>query len=267
MLLAMAALLVALTAGLAIAQAVIIDCNDDPQQYCAGDLIKPTNEDYIGSDGRDNIAASTGDDTGDGKGGDDFMVSGPGDDGDEGDTGGNDGFDGGEGNDTILGREGNEVELDGDEGDDTILGDVLWAFDNRKDQRPRGNVLALIGDDGDPNNIQDDSLRGEGGKNEVRGGEGDDAIDADTKAEDGGDVEEIFAGKDNDVIVAADGVKDIIDCDEGDDTVFFDEGLDEVSNCENQNPDPEEFWPTIGPDALKRASSDLPADDDEDDED
>jgi Ca2+-binding RTX toxin-like protein len=67
----------------------------------------------------------------------------------------------------------------------------------------------------------------------VYGEDGADTIDAQRAADRGGDQEHIFGGTENDTIAAADGVKDLIDCGEGVDTVVsHDPGLDELVECE-----------------------------------
>jgi Ca2+-binding RTX toxin-like protein len=48
----------------------------------------------------------------------------------------------------------------------------------------------------------------------------------------------VEGGRGNDEIDARDGFGDLIDCGEGDDTVFFDVRLDAVEDCEELNPPP-----------------------------
>jgi hypothetical protein len=46
----------------------------------------------------------------------------------------------------------------------------------------------------------------------------------------------VSGGSDDDRINAQDGFKDVVDCGTGEDTVFFDRGLDRVRDCEIKNP-------------------------------
>lgn len=107
----------------------------------------------------------------------------------------------------------------------------------------------------------DDEMEGDQGADTIKAGDGDDSYlwggfdnDADkVYGEDGDDhiyagygktkaVDQAFGGPGNDTIDAAERssigfkvAKSIIDCGPGDDTVFFDQGLDKVNrdNCEN----------------------------------
>ena len=65
------------------------------------------------------------------------------------------------------------------------------------------------------------------------GGAGSDVIDADES--EAGEKEEIFGESGADVINAGDGVRDVIDCGNGEDTVIFDT-KDRLKDCENQEP-------------------------------
>jgi len=76
-------------------------------------------------------------------------------------------------------------------------------------------------------------LGGGVGENAVFGGAGSDVIDADES--EAGEKEEIFGGSGADVINAGDGVRDVIDCGNGEDTVIFDT-KDRLKDCENQEP-------------------------------
>src|SRR5215212_438637 len=139
---------------------------------------------------------------------------------------GNDRLSGGDGADEIHGEEGDDIDLDGDSGNDLISGGP--------------------GDDGGAptsENLQHHGLRGEGGENQVYGNEGADTIDAQTTllsalvycvdrgrfvcfVDLAGAREEFFGGESDDTITAADGVKDVINCAPGLDTVvYYDRGL------------------------------------------
>jgi Ca2+-binding RTX toxin-like protein len=85
----------------------------------------------------------------------------------------------------------------------------------------------------------DDRVRGRGGDDDINGGAGNDRLNGGA----GNDVivggpgnDQIFGGPGNDTIDARDEESDFVDCGRGTDTVFFDEGLDQVVNCENLNP-------------------------------
>jgi Ca2+-binding RTX toxin-like protein len=87
----------------------------------------------------------------------------------------------------------------------------------------------------------EDVLVGFGGGDLLRGGGRTDTIDAydgsDATLNPGQDT--ILADGGKDFIFALDGFKDTIDCGDNVDTVYFDEGLDEVANCEIENPEEE----------------------------
>ena len=67
------------------------------------------------------------------------------------------------------------------------------------------------------------------------GEDGADTIDAQTAVDLGGAREHIFGGDGNDIITAADGVLDEIDCGPGlhDAVVSYDTGLDVLVNCDS----------------------------------
>jgi Ca2+-binding RTX toxin-like protein len=97
------------------------------------------------------------------------------------------------------------------------------------------------GDDRLYANNGEDVLVGFGGDDLLRGGGRADNIDA----YDGSDAT-LNPGKDTvladggpDFVFALDGFTDTIDCGDNVDTVYFDEGLDEVVNCEIENPEEE----------------------------
>lgn len=147
-----------------------------------------------GGDGDDGISGNAGDDLLQGMAGDDRVFGREGDDRLSGNAG-NDRVIGGEGNDRVFGREGND-RLSGNGGDDLIRGgggnDVIFGRD---------------GDDRISGNSGDDTIQANGGRDRVFGREG------------------------NDVIRVRDGVRDVVDCGSGQDTVAADR-LDVLRNCE-----------------------------------
>ena len=165
------------------------------------------NDNVLGRSSGDFIYGDDGNDRLSGDGGPDEIYGGPGDDID---------LDGDARIDEIYGGVGNDLELDGDRGNDILHGGS--------------------GDDGGPptsENIQRHGLRGEGDANLVHGGDGADTINAQWAADRGGAPEEIFGDEGDDTIAADDGVKDVIDCGPGVDTVVsHDRELDVLRNCE-----------------------------------
>jgi Ca2+-binding RTX toxin-like protein len=80
-------------------------------------------------------------------------------------------------------------------------------------------------------NLGNDSLYGRGGDDQLIGGLGADALIGESGEDN------LEGGLGNDTIDAKDGEPgDTVDCGLGTDTVFFDEGIDSVTNCENPNP-------------------------------
>jgi Ca2+-binding RTX toxin-like protein len=107
----------------------------------------------------------------------------------------------------------------GTEGPDDIIGsqgvDLIDAMGGADRVRGRGGDDVIIGGPGS------DQIFGGAGNDVIVGGPGND---------------QIFGGAGNDTIDAQDGEADEIDCGRGTDTVLFDVELDQVVNCENQNP-------------------------------
>jgi Ca2+-binding RTX toxin-like protein len=192
--------------------------NDSVQGNLGDDFIKGASgaDTMYGGDGNDRVGGSTGNDIFYGGAGDDRTSGGGGQDEIHGGLGDDIDLDGDARIDKIYGEEGNDLELDGDKGNDELYGGP--------------------GDDGGPptsENIQRHGLRGEGGENLVRGNEGADTINAQWAVDRGGAQEQIFGGAEDDTIAAKDGVKDVIKCGSGVDTVVsFDAGLDELVDCE-----------------------------------
>ena len=104
------------------------------------------------------------------------------------------------GKDTITGGDGHDI-ISGSFGDDKLYGqkgnDEIYAVEN--DRRSGGGFFPVPG-------------KGTPGIDLVDGGTG------------------------NDTIRAADGIKDVIDCGEGTDTVEYDRTLDVIKNCETLIP-------------------------------
>jgi hypothetical protein len=82
-----------------------------------------------------------------------------------------------------------------------------------------------------------DSLGGGGGDDVLRGDEGDDTLiggDGADRADGGEGADTIDSGAGDDMVLAADGLSDVIDCGPGTDVVTVD-GADKPTNCETVN--------------------------------
>jgi Ca2+-binding RTX toxin-like protein len=127
-------------------------------------------------------------------------------------------------------------------------------------------IYGLAGADDMRGNEGADYLQGDRGADHLRGDEGQDTLWGGALKEDGpldnsddvvhggkesdyiysgfaqkGSVDRVFGDKGNDTIEAEKAygypkTKDIVDCGRGDDTVYFDKGLDVVKNCEHRYP-------------------------------
>ena len=86
--------------------------------------------------------------------------------------------------------------------------------------RGTGESDRVLGRGGDEVFGQEDNdrVKGSFGRDRVYGGTGDDLVR-------GGTVHQ-----------TDDGARDVLDCGDGTDTVYFTPGVDEVRNCENPNP-------------------------------
>ena len=198
-------LLVALSAGAA--WAINVDCTTDFAALCEGTNARDEFEGEDVDDGvdgaRDIIEGKRSSDRAHGNGGNDRIVGGKGADGEFGSQ-----LSGDAGNDYVGGGPGDDDNVKGGIGNDTVSGGS--------------------GDDGN-GSTNDGDLEGGAGNNKVRGGPGDDQIDAnDSLAQ---QVENISGGGDDDTIRADDGEVDNIDCGTGNDTVTFDTGIDNLTNC------------------------------------
>lgn len=146
------------------------------------------NRDVInGTNGNDLIFAFEGNDVVNSSNGDDCVVGGS----------GNDIIHGSNGNDVLIGAEGND-KINGDNGDDLILGgagnDTIWGTN--------GNDTIFGGegnDDIDANNGSD-VVKGEGGNDKIFGGNGNDDIDG------GEGNDTLRGGNNNDTLIGGNGI-------------------------------------------------------------
>jgi Ca2+-binding RTX toxin-like protein len=81
-----------------------------------------------------------------------------------------------------------------------------------------------------------DWLLGYGGSDLLNGGHANDEIYAQDISTGNPGEDTVMGGGGNDSISANDGLFDTIDCGDGLDVVRYDTGLDEIENCEFQNP-------------------------------
>lgn len=97
----------------------------------------------------------------------------------------------------------------------------------------------MVGKAGDDRMMGDngqDMLKGKDGADTINGGEGDDRA----KGNAGRDI--VNGGPGDDILRGGshggtnDGVRDVVDCGDGTDTVYFVQGQDSISNCEVLNP-------------------------------
>ena len=118
--------------------------------------------------------------------------------------------------DNIVGLDGDD-EIHGLAAPDRLTGD--------------GNGTTNPGDDELFGGPDSDALVGGAASDLLAGGEGADNISADFLFNDGTDT--VRGGSGNDMVNATEGAKDVIDCGRGSrDRVEFDAGLDKVKNCE-----------------------------------
>lgn len=96
-------------------------------------------------------------------------------------------------------------------------------------------IYAEDGNDRVVGRAGDDALKGGDGRDEVYGGEGNDRV----KGSAG--MDEVNGGPGDDLVRAGtperpnDGARDVLDCGDGNDTVYFVQGQDSISNCEVLN--------------------------------
>ena len=97
-------------------------------------------------------------------------------------------------------------------------------------------MVGKAGDDRMMGGIGQDMLKGKDGSDVINGGDDDD------KAKGNAGRDDISGGPGDDIIRggshggANDGVRDVLDCGDGNDTVYFVQGQDSISNCEVLNP-------------------------------
>jgi Ca2+-binding RTX toxin-like protein len=103
----------------------------------------------------------------------------------------------------------------------SISRDIVYAKGGNDRVFGRGGDDVLKGDQGN------DEVRGQSGPDRVKGGLGSDSV---------------FGGRGDDVVrggthhEADDGARDVLDCGEGEDTVYYTPGVDELRDCEILNP-------------------------------
>jgi len=111
------------------------------------------------------------------------------------------------------------------------------AGDDRLVGSARANTIyAADGNDRVVGRGGEDALKGGDGRDEVFGGEGNDRVKGSA------DMDEVSGGPGDDLVRAGtperpnDGARDVLDCGDGTDTVYYVEGQDTVRNCEITNP-------------------------------
>jgi Ca2+-binding RTX toxin-like protein len=149
-------------------------------------------------------------------------------------TRGDDQIFGAENTETINALAGDDF-VDGGDGDDIIYLDR--GRDSADGRLGNDTIYGGVGNDGPPTGTG--WIAGSEGSDTVYGGKGNDYIDAggnDTI----GSVDYSYGEGGSDTIWAVDGNVDHIDCGENkgkdNDTVYYDEGIDTVTNCEVLNP-------------------------------
>jgi Ca2+-binding RTX toxin-like protein len=245
--LAVAALLVALSAGAALATTLVGTSGNDR---------------LVGTSSDDRIVGNGGDDALEGVGGDNRVGGGPGDDRVEG-QGGDDTVEGGGGTDLLRGGTGDD-RLDGVSGEVVARGDEIHCGDgNDSVEATRNDFVAsdcemvrflaagsalaalplIVGTDHaeqikGTNNTEE--IRGLGGSDEIVDGRGRDAVygggGADNLIGYGGDtsMDRFFGGGGNDTVQSRDipAMKDYVGCGTGEDQVYADKADVVSGNCE-----------------------------------
>jgi hypothetical protein len=161
---------------------------------------------------------------------------------------GNDSLDGGNGRDTISGSDGDDA-LQGGDGRDLLLPGLgkdaisggpsvdAVSYEDHSGASVSLNAGADDGAAGEQDNVADDvenvigspgddTITGNGSRNDVDAGAGGDVIDP------GGDSDFVDAGPGNDRILARDGSIDRIECGDGNDQAVID-AFDVVTDCED----------------------------------
>ncbi|MGH1491361.1 MAG: M28 family peptidase [Acidimicrobiales bacterium] len=181
-------------------------------------MAKGGNDSVNGGAGNDTICLGSGNDSGIGAGGDDFI------DGEDGDdlitTGSGDDIAlGGEGKDRIRVDRGDDI-ADGGAGNDRLEGDggediLLGGADNDTIIGGAQDDL-LLGEDGN------DNIMGQGGSDQIEGGEGDDRLS-------GGANADAVTGDAGDDVLRGGGGDDFLDGGDDFDRIFGDVGTDDCS--------------------------------------
>lgn len=166
----------------------------------------PLNPPPTGTNGRDNLVGTSGDDVIEGFDGNDTLTG----------NGGDDEMFGGWGNDQLSGNDGADT-IHGGTGRDLLMGhngaDKIWG--NAHDDEAYGGS----GNDEIGGGSGNDSLWGEGNNDTIHGGDGDDQING------GSGDDRLWANSGNDTITAGDG-NDQIGGGNGDDVIYAQDGND-----------------------------------------
>ncbi len=219
-------------------------------------MIGGTGDDEMrGGPGADNLNGGTGNDTLQGEDGDDALDGGDGDDTISGGNG-NDtiiekGFgddkllDGGSGDDLIRGGRGSDQLILGGDGDDELYGET----GSERIRGGPGNDLIDGGRAGDrlEGDEGDDVIKGDAGNDHLYGRDGNDKLDGGSGMDEllgeagndelvgGNGIDTFDGGPGDDVIRAADDSADIVNCGDGNDTVYVEVDAptrDVLSGCE-----------------------------------
>jgi len=135
--------------------------------------------------------------------------------------------------DTLRGTE-EPDEMNAKQGDDWLFGLAGADFMLGDDLVPLAETVT-DGNDKLYGHKGEDELVGFGGNDVLDGGGSADDIDAVERSLNQGE-DTVSGGSGSDVILAADGRRDVINCGSGRDTITVDKNLDEVANCERINP-------------------------------
>jgi Ca2+-binding RTX toxin-like protein len=213
------------------------------------------NDEMRGGPGADNLDGGTGNDSLQGEDGDDQLDGGDGDDTISGGNGndtivekglGNDKLlDGGPGNDLIRGGRGSDNMIVGGEGDDELYGEtgserILGGPGNDLIDGGRAGDR-LEGDEGDDvikGDAGNDHLYGRVGNDKLDGGSGNDELvgeEGNDELVGGNGVDTFDGGPGDDVIRAADDSADMVNCGDGNDTVYVEADAptrDVLTGCE-----------------------------------
>jgi|GEM_PF-5864960 len=182
-----------------------------------------TGEELVGTNGRDKMKGSDGNDYLMGHAGNDELTARDGDDV----------LDGGAGDDRLKGEEGDDVllagagddRLNGGEGDDFLFSDE--GDDRLKGEKGQDILLGGFGDDELDGGDGNDFLSGGGGDDQLKGGDGDDTLF-------GGEGSDELEGGDGDDVLAGGLGEDFLKGGKGADNFVFD-NVDAVDTVEDFN--------------------------------